>query len=102
MAKDKRYEIIKKLVMAGVITRFSEVFDILPKTTWARDMQMHHYTFGNLIRNPAAFTLRQIYEIASLLEIDEWEAIKMIHIENMNGKKIKKKKKSDVNRKRSL
>lgn len=94
MAKDKRYEIIKHLLLADHIHSLSEVFEILPKTVLARDLGINYQTFKKIIRYPERFTLKKIYQLASLIEVDRWKAIKLIHIENEKVIKVKKNRSS--------
>jgi len=93
MAKDRRYDIVKRLMNSGYIATFSEILEILPKTTIARDLKMHHVTFGKLIKDPDRFTVKHIGRLASLIGVDRLEFGKII----LNSSKVKtgiKQKKS--------
>ena len=90
--KDKRYNTLKKLINYGLITTFSEIFDVVPKTVFANDLVMHHYTLDKLIRNHERFMLKDIYKIASLINVDRLEILKLILNESTRTKKSKPKK----------
>jgi hypothetical protein len=92
MAKDKRYEVIKTLIVAGHITRFRQIFDVLPKTIMAQDLGMHHQTFEKLLKDPERFTYKLAFWIASLIEIEEKVIVDLIYTQCIENKKIKKKK----------
>jgi hypothetical protein len=89
MAKtDKRYNTLKKLIIyGGLITTFSEIFDVIPKTVIAKDLGMHHYTLDKLIKNHERLTLKHLYKIASLIKVDRLDIIKLIINESVISKK---------------
>lgn len=89
MEKDRRYNIVKKLLDSGQINRLKDVIDILPKTKLIQDLGIHHQTFEKCIGAPERFTLGQIYEVASLIESDELETLLLFHNEYMVKKKLK-------------
>ena len=93
MAKDKRYNTLKKLIDSSCITNFSELLDVIPKTVIARDLSIHHKTFNSLLNNLDRFMLKDIYRIASLIEVDKWEVLKLFVNESLTAKKTKRKKK---------
>ena len=92
MQKDKRYGIVKKLVNTGHITTFSEVLEILPKTVISLDLKMHNLTFNKIIKDPERFRMGDISRLASLIEIDKREFIKLISNEGTLKKRGKRKK----------
>ena len=78
MVKDKRYNTIKKLIIANALGSFAEILDTLPKTTLARDLGMHHQTFSKLLSNPAKFTFEDAFNIAALIEVDQMAIVNLI------------------------
>ena len=92
MAKDPRYEMVNKLITSSNINSFSEILVIVPKTVVARDLGIHHITFNKLIKYPERFTLKNIYRIASLIEIDKKKMIDLFYNETSADKKGKRKK----------
>lgn len=78
--------------MGGYIHSLLEIFDILPKTVLAHDLDTHHVTFKKHMENPATFTLEQLYQIAALIDVDNWEILKLAHKEAALPKKKKKAK----------
>lgn len=91
MEKDRRYSIVKKLLDSGQLNRLKDIIDILPKTKLIRDLGIHHQTFEKCIGSPERFTLKQVYEVASLIESDEFETLLLFHNEYMVKKKLKSK-----------
>jgi len=92
MAKDKRYGVIKTLIVAGHITRFEQIFDVLPKTIMAQDLGMHHQTFDKLLKDPERFTYKLAFWMATLIEIEKKVVVDLIYTQCIENKKIKKKK----------
>jgi hypothetical protein len=78
MAKDKRYNTLKKLIEASATTSISEILDVVPKTVIGNDMGMHHQTFNKLINNPENFTLKDIFHIASLIGVEKMTMLNLI------------------------
>lgn len=92
MAKDKRYNTVKKLITAGYIKSFSEILDTIPKTVVAQDLGMHHQTFDKLIECPERFTFKDAFRVASLIEVDQLVIINLIYNQCGVAQKIKRKK----------
>jgi len=90
MAKDKRYETVKKLIAGGHITCFSEILETVPKTIVAHDLRMHHQTFDKLLTYPEKFNLEDAISIASLIEVEDMEIIKLIYSQYIIEKKKRK------------
>ena len=90
--KDKRYTTIKNLMTGGFIKNFSQILDHIPKTIVFHDLGMHHQTFGKVIQNPALLSCEDAFKLASLIEIDEMEVLKLIYNEVIVEKKAKRKK----------
>ena len=91
MTKDKRYATVKKLISGGYIKTFNEVLDTIPKTALALDMKIGPARFNKLIDNPESFTLKDIFKIASLIEVDDKIIIDLIYNQYLADKKSKKK-----------
>jgi hypothetical protein len=79
MAKDKRYNTVKKLITAGYVKYFSDILDTVPKTVVARDLGMHHQTFDKLMKYPDRFTLKNAFRIASLIDVDDKAILDLIY-----------------------
>ena len=92
MPKDKRYNIVKNLITGGFIKNFSGILDTIPKTVVTRDLGMHHQTFAKLIKSPDRLSFKDAFRIASFIEIDEQEIMKLIYNECVVEKKVKRKK----------
>ena len=91
MAKDKRYNTVKKLIEVGALNSISEILEVIPKTVIGQDMGMHYATFNRLINNPGNFTLKNIVQIASLIGVEEMTMVDLIvkDVLNREGKRKK-------------
>jgi hypothetical protein len=92
MSKDNRYITIKNLITSGFIIRLVQIVDIIPKTTIARDLGMHHQTFEKLIKDPEKLTFEQVFLISSLIEVDPKVIIDLIYRQYTENRKNKVKK----------
>jgi hypothetical protein len=70
MARDKRYNIVKKLIMTGSLHSFEEFLEVLPASVLTADLRMHNQTFAKQVQNPELFTYRTSIKIAALLEVE--------------------------------
>ena len=91
MAKDPRYNTLYKLITSGQLNGLTEMLEVLPKTVLARDLGMHHITFNKLILRPGQFKLDDIYEIASLIGVDNKVLLQLFYNET-GEKKVKRKR----------
>ena len=64
---------------------------IVPKTVLTKDLGMHHITFNKLIDHPAGFTLEHIYDIATLVGVENKVMLDLFY--NETGEKKAKRKK---------
>ncbi|MBN9385632.1 MAG: hypothetical protein J0H74_33065 [Chitinophagaceae bacterium] len=92
MVRDRRYKNVKNLISGGYVTSFREIFDIIPKTVVARDLGMNNNRFSELMANVEKFVLKDLFLIASFIDIDEKTLINLILQQHQLDKKIKKKK----------
>jgi len=93
MIKDKRYINAKNLILAGHVKTFRNIFDIIPKTVVARDLNIGNVRFSELIEKVGDFHVRHLSALADLLEIDEMEIFKIVSAQNKEGKRTKSPKK---------
>ena len=68
--KDRRYNALKSYIESGAIKSFTEIFDIIPKSTIVRDTGINFVRLTNKINKPEKFTVKDIVAIARLIEID--------------------------------
>ncbi|WP_207511092.1 hypothetical protein [Longitalea luteola] len=92
MAKDKRYETIRKLIITSQLTGFMQMFDIVPKTKMAQDLGMHHQTFKKLLKDPERFTYKQTFAVASLVDVEAKYIVDIIYAQCIENKNKKRKK----------
>jgi hypothetical protein len=91
MAKDRRYAAVKNLITTGYIKSFRDIFDIIPKSVVARDLGMNNVRFTALMANVDKFLLKDIFLIASFIEVDEDIMMGLILQQYILDKKTKKK-----------
>ena len=88
--KDKRYSTIKVLVETKNIKQLSDIFDTLPKTVLAKDMGMNYGRFLRKTKELELFSLKEIYSIADLINVDRGLLLDVIHEQaNRSYKKAK-------------
>jgi plasmid maintenance system antidote protein VapI len=92
MVKDKRYNTVKKLILANALGSFAEIFDTLPKTVLAKDLGMHHQTLTKLLAEPKRFTFERAFDIAELLEVDPLAVANLIAKQCIADAKGKRKR----------
>jgi len=90
--KDKRYTTVRNLIAGGFIKNFSQILETIPKTVIFHDLGMHHQTFERIVQNPARLSCEDAFQLASFIEIDEMEILKLIYNEVIVEKKAKRKK----------
>jgi hypothetical protein len=66
---DKRYYLIKALLKEGGQYRFTDIFDIIPKTIVVSDLHMNYHTFTRKVLDPERFTLKEIVKMAEMFAI---------------------------------
>jgi len=79
MVKDKRYLTVKNLISGGYIKSFHEIFDTIPKSVVYKDLGMNSTRFKDLLDNVDHFILKDIFRIATLIEIDKKTFLDLIY-----------------------
>ena len=94
MPRDERYKNVKNLIESGNIKSFREIFDskVIPKTVVAKDLGMHHQTFGKLLAHPEHLTYKDSFRIAALIDTDEKAIMNLIYNQYIEDKKGKRKR----------
>lgn len=90
MTKDRRYTIVKNLISSGHIKSFNDIFDIIPRSVIARDLGMNYMRFTKLMNNLDLFVIKDVFQLAVFLEIDEMILLNLIYQQYKAGKKIRK------------
>jgi hypothetical protein len=91
--KDNRYMRLKQLILHGDIHTLAEIFEIVPKTTVARDMKISLDRFDRKVKEIERFSLREFFKLTALLEVDEIAVFKLF-VADVQARKPKKKKSS--------
>lgn len=92
MPKDKRYNTVKNLIAGGYIKTFVEIFDTLPKSVIAADLGFNNERINKLLVNVDRFIVKDLFKLASLIEADEMEIMKLIcnqHVADKRRKTLK-------------
>jgi hypothetical protein len=92
MPKDRRYITVKNLISAGYIKTFREIFDTVPKSVIAADLGFNNDRINNLMANVDRFIVKDLFSLASLIEVEEIEIMKLICNQHVADKKGKRKK----------
>ena len=92
MVKDRRYAVVKNLIDTGYIKSFGDIFNVIPKSVIARDLGMNNLRFSKLMKNVDLFLLRDLFRLATFLEVEETVLMNLIYQQYVIDKKNKKKK----------
>lgn len=92
MAQERHYKVGKSLIQDGTIITFSDIFEYVPKSTIAKDLQMHFNTLQSRIDQPGSFSIQELSKLSDLFEIDPLKIITLAYTQFAHDKKPKKKK----------
>lgn len=67
MAKDHRYQVVKRLIEANDIKTFQDIFSFIPKRVVYEDLGVNYAKFQRLFNSPDLFTIREIGTLAGLI-----------------------------------
>ena len=94
--KDRRYITVRKLILSGYINSFIEIFDTLPKSILARDLRMNNNRFTRLMNNVQQFTLKEVFTISEILEVEETKMLQLIFNDHEQYKKEQSKRRINL------
>jgi hypothetical protein len=92
MAKDKRYNTVKNLILGGYIKTFAEIFDTLPKSVLAKDLNFNSVRINKSIDDVGSIYARDLFRIAALLEVPEIKIMELVCNQHAAEKKTRRKK----------
>lgn len=75
---DTRYNTVRLLITHGKIQAFSEIFDYLPKSILAQELNTNSTRMGKLISQPSNLRLWELKIIADLTNISVDKVISLI------------------------
>jgi len=90
--KDSRYNIVGKLIRSNQLKLFDEIVHVIPKTRLAIDLGINPERFNRILDNVELFVLKDLYNLAALLEVDLIELVKLVHNQRMADKKPARKR----------
>ncbi|SKA21387.1 hypothetical protein SAMN04488128_1021621 [Chitinophaga eiseniae] len=65
--KDKRYAIVNKLLEAKGISNFNEIFDIVPPSVVATDINLNYYSLQKRMKDHTLFNLHELLKLSKLI-----------------------------------
>lgn len=80
---DSRYEVIKKMLEAGAIKKFTEIFEWIPHTVVAKDFKTSNKRMKQMTFDPTRWKLAEINKLAELLD---YSAEKLAFMANKEAK----------------
>jgi len=89
MEKDHRYHSVRASIEKGYLTEFTQILDIIPKTTLTQGLRISNYRMASILECVDRVTMAEIYTMSNLFEIDYLTIVKLIHNE-YTRKKSKK------------
>lgn len=75
--RDPRYDTIKKLLKAGGIKKFTDIFVWIPHTVVARDFGTMNTRMKKMTQDPALWKLAELYKLADLIGWDKKRLVLM-------------------------
>jgi hypothetical protein len=78
MQKDHKYESIKFLIEAGLITSFYQIPDHVSQGTFCHDLGMNYNRFLRCLKDPREFTIKDILNLAAILDITPTDVTDLI------------------------
>jgi hypothetical protein len=91
--KDRRYKTIHHLVSDGHAKTLLELFDSIPKSVVAQDLGIELGRFTKMINEVERFSVKNLYKMAALFEVDELLVLQLVYRQSKIGKKPGKKEK---------
>lgn len=90
--KDKRYLTVQKLMQAGHIKYFEDIFLHISRTRVAKDIGFNNDRMKNLIFNEVeGWVVRDLYRLAQLFEVEEASMLQLVNEQYLRDRKKKKK-----------
>lgn len=94
MTKDKRYKTVYHLISGGHVKTLIEIFDSIPKSVVAKDLGISLDRFTKMINEVDRFSVRNLFRMATLIEVDELMILNLVYHQYQEGKRSKKRGKS--------
>lgn len=77
MARDPRYKVVKRLIEAGDITHFREIFNYIPKRVVYTSLGLNYSRFQRLYNSPDLFTGRELVALSGYVECDPFKLFEL-------------------------
>jgi len=75
--RDPRYDLIKAMIVDGKITCFRHIFKYVPKSVVSKDLGKRVSRFNRAMNHIDEFKLQELFRIAKLCNLEEWEITKL-------------------------
>jgi hypothetical protein len=76
-----KYKSLKTSIERGNVEKFADMREIVPITLMADDMKANYITLRKRLAGPANFTVKELYNLSELLEMDPRKLFEMALIE---------------------
>ena len=96
MSKDVRYNVVKQIIQSGLIEELSDIFKYIPKTIVANDLEKDTGRTYVFFEKMEQLTLRDIYRLAQLIEVDAPVIFNLIDRQYVNTLEEEKKSKTKL------
>jgi len=90
MERDPRYQSVKASIEKGYLTEFTQIFDVIPKTTLTQHLKISNYRMASILENVDRITMTEIYAISNLFDIDYLTVVTLFHNEYLKKRGNKK------------
>lgn len=93
MANDPRYSTIRDLILKGYLKSLQEIFEkeLISRSKVARDLGLNPTRFSNNLLHPERFTLKDLYNLAELVDVDGIQILQLVDADYVKNKKPRKR-----------
>jgi hypothetical protein len=81
MERDHRYHSVKASIEKGYLTEFTQILDIIPKTTLTQGLKISNYRMASILAHVEMVTMAEIYAMSSLFDVEFTTIMMLIHNE---------------------
>lgn len=74
---DPRFQTIHDLLAAGYITRFTDIFDLIPHSVIAKEFGTNNARMKKMTTDPMRWEIGELYKLADLLNWDRRKLVLM-------------------------
>ena len=86
MGKDRRYDVLAKLINTNNLNTFNEIFDIVPRSVVARDLGKNSADINKIAKDVQRLSVRHIFQLATFAQIDATGIFDLINNQYLENK----------------